>query len=268
MQCETRRSLRQEIPAAVIDGSELDWRPGSNRVASATTGDAVSAPREGDVRYRHWLEVFRTRRLADPYHPDEPTFIDRRFHLDRQIPEDRVRGLFEEVLGSPLAAPAGRLVARRLGRPLEPFDIWYLGFKPRGRYREADLDAAARERYPTTEALAADLPRLLGELGFSDERARFLAERIVVEPSRGPGHAYGPARRDEPGARREPVEQRRALEVRDHEGYGGQAEQRQVADRQRREVELRDAEDRPERVQPPPVDRGNQQQGRQYRRQR
>jgi hypothetical protein len=34
-------------------------------------------------------------------------------------------------------------------------------------------------------------------LGFSDEKARFLAERIEVEPARGSGHAFGAARRDD-----------------------------------------------------------------------
>jgi hypothetical protein len=90
-----------------------------------------------------------------------------------------------------------KLVAERLGRPLEPFDIWYAGFKPRARHTEADLDALTRKRYPDAAAYAADMPRMLQGLGFSAERARFLAERIVVEPARGSGHAFGAARRDD-----------------------------------------------------------------------
>lgn len=191
------RIVRQEIPAAVIDCSGLDWRPGSNGLAAASAGDARPAGREDDERYRHWLEMFRARRLADPYYPDEPTFIDRKFRREREIPEDEVRRLFDEVLSSPLGESAGRLVARRLGRPLEPFDIWYSGFKPRGGYPEAELDARTRERFPTAEAFGAALPEILGDLGFSPERARFVADRVVVEPSRGAGHAYGAARRDD-----------------------------------------------------------------------
>src|SRR5207237_1323475 len=62
---------------------------------------------------------------------------------------------------------------------------------------EADLDAKTRARYPTPAAYAADIPRLLRDLGFSDEKAAFLAAHIVVEPSRGAGHAFGAARRDD-----------------------------------------------------------------------
>ncbi|HEX2162546.1 MAG TPA: hypothetical protein VHM02_01215, partial [Thermoanaerobaculia bacterium] len=209
------RIVRQEIPAAVIDDPRFDWNPETNAVtpsAATTAGEleaaglAADAPRpaagtlaarEPDERYRRWLEIFHAVRRADPYSPDAPTFIERRFEEDREIPEAEVRALFEAVLTSPLGAPVGALVAERLGRPLEPFDIWYVGFRPRGAHTEAELDAITKERYPSAEAFAAGLPELLGDLGFSPERARFLAERIEVEPSRGAGHAFGGARRDD-----------------------------------------------------------------------
>ncbi|HUO85757.1 MAG TPA: hypothetical protein VM617_00065 [Thermoanaerobaculia bacterium] len=209
------RIVRQEIPAAVIDDPRFDWNPETNEVTPspvttagelAAAGLAADAPlpaaeelaaREVDERYRHWLEIFRAVRLADPYSPDNPTFVDRRFQEDREIPEAEVRALFETVLTAPLGAPVGELVAERLGRPLQPFDIWYVGFRPRGAHSEEALDAMTRERYPSADAFAADLPRLLVDLGFSAERARFLADRIVVEPSRGAGHAFGGARRDD-----------------------------------------------------------------------
>src|SRR4029079_1332248 len=60
-----------------------------------------------------------------------------------------------------------------------------------------ELDERTRKRYPTAEAYAADIPRLLRELGFAPDRARVAAERIVVEPARGSGHAMGAARRDD-----------------------------------------------------------------------
>jgi hypothetical protein len=156
-----------------------------------------SQERENDERYRRWMLVFQAERKADPYHPRNPTFIDRRFNLNREIPEAEVTRLLEAVLASPLAEPTARLIEKRLGRKLEPFDIWYAGFKPRAKHTEADLDALTRKRYPTPADYAADIPRLLKGLGFSEEKARFLADRIVVEPARGSGHAFGGARRDD-----------------------------------------------------------------------
>ncbi|MEE8526494.1 MAG: hypothetical protein V3T72_21375, partial [Thermoanaerobaculia bacterium] len=207
------RIVRQEIPAAVVDSPRFDWTPASNAVVPTTVKTIAEAPpdtefpedvppaalaeREADERYRHWIGLFHALRGADPYYPDDPTFIDRRFNRSRQIPETEVRELLESLLSSPLGRRTGELVQRRLGRELEPFDIWYVGFKPRGGYTEEDLDARTRERFPTTEAFAAEIPKILEDLGFRPERARFVAERTVIEPSRGAGHAMGASRRDD-----------------------------------------------------------------------
>jgi len=99
--------------------------------------------------------------------------------------------MFEEVLSSPLLGRVARLIRSRLGRPLEPFDIWYSGFRPRGTYTEAQLDAIVQERYPTPEAYEKDIPNLLEKLGFERSRAEELAAAIVVDPARGSGHAWG-----------------------------------------------------------------------------
>jgi hypothetical protein len=198
--------VRQTIPAAVVNNPLVDWTPETGAVAVSPVKD-VEAPagaaatarpdREDDERYRRWLGVFRAERLADPYNPQNPTFVDRRFNLNREIPEAEVAALLESVLASPLSERVARLVEKRLGRKLEPFDIWYAGFKPRAKHSEADLDALTRKRYPTAADYAADIPRLLSGLGFSEEKARYLADRIVVEPARGSGHAFGGARRDD-----------------------------------------------------------------------
>src|SRR6185369_9645484 len=103
--------------------------------------------------------------------------------------------MLEEVLASPLVPRVARLVEARLGRKLEPFDIWYDGFRPRTHHAEADLDVMTRRRYPSAEAFQKDLPATLEKLGFAPEKARFLAARIVVEPARGSGHALGAAKR-------------------------------------------------------------------------
>jgi hypothetical protein len=198
--------VRQEIPQAVIDNPRLDWTPATGQVVVSPVHDAPQSAagvaearpeREPDTRYARWLAVFQAEREVDAHAPDAPTFLARRFEVDREIPEQEVRRLFEAVLASPLAARVAALIQRRVGRPLEPFDLWYAGFKPSARHDEAQLDARTRARYPNAEAFAADVPRLLTELGFSAERARFLAEHIVVEPSRGPGHAAGATRRDD-----------------------------------------------------------------------
>lgn len=200
------RIVRQEIPKVVINDPSFDWQPSTNAVVMTAVPEAprqgaekraASTEREPDERYARWLETFRANRLADAYDPECPTHVARRFERDRQIPEAGVRALFEAVLDIPMGLRVGKLIERRLGRPLEPFDIWYAGFKPRGRYTEAELDDITRKRYPNAQAYAADIPRLLTDLGFVPEKARFVADHIVVEPSRGAGHAFGAQRRDD-----------------------------------------------------------------------
>ena len=105
--------------------------------------------------------------------------------------------MLEQVLTSPLVAQTAKLIQSRLGRPLEPFDIWYNGFRPGSQYTEAQLDAMVATKYPTAEAYQKDIPNLLTKLGFSPERAQYLANNIVVDPARGSGHAMGAGMRAE-----------------------------------------------------------------------
>jgi hypothetical protein len=200
------RIVRQEIPAAAIDNPDLLWNPETNEVRPLEPGvadpsgvpeTAVLSVREPDTRYATLLRVFNAMRKADPFSPNEPTFIARRFERDRQIPEREVEALLASVLAAPEVADLGKLIASRLGRPLEPFDIWYSGFKSRGDVSEGDLDRKVQALYPDLPAFSAALPTLLESLGFSTERARWLGEHIVVDPARGAGHAVQALRRED-----------------------------------------------------------------------
>jgi hypothetical protein len=207
------RIVTQTIPRAVINNPRLDWAPFANTLKPAPPEtveplpgapglDAAGAGPEPDTRYAHLLATFRAARQADPFSPAAPTHIARRFDEGREIPEARVRALLEAVLTSPLVPRTAAVIASRLGRKLEPFDIWYNGFQARGRHQEPELDAMVRKRYPDVAAFQADLPRLLQGLGFTPERAAYLSEKIVVNPARGAGHAMPAQRRgDKPHLR-------------------------------------------------------------------
>ncbi|MGH9366723.1 MAG: hypothetical protein ACRD3M_03505, partial [Thermoanaerobaculia bacterium] len=180
------------------------WDPAANAVRPAAVKDSEApAPKElsagdaaePDTRYAMLRKCFQAARKADPYSPTAPTLIARRFDENRQIPEERVRKMLEAVVTSPLVPRAAKLIEKRLGRKLEPFDIWYAGFKPRGGMSEEELDRIVKARYPTAEAYKKDIPNLLEKLGFSKERAQYLADHIEVDPARGSGHALGAARR-------------------------------------------------------------------------
>jgi hypothetical protein len=212
------RIVAQTIPKSVIDDPRVDWTPETNAVTLSPPGEvetaqmkaqgtrpaepSVSQEREPDTRYAMILADFRAARLTDADSPLAPTEIDRRFEFDREIPEARVRELLESIVSSPLAARVGALVQKRLGRPLEPHDLWYSGFLPRAKHPEEELSRLTRHRYPTADAYKKDIPRLLTALGFAPDRARFFDSHIVVDPARGAGHALQSARRgDDPHLR-------------------------------------------------------------------
>ncbi|MBA3456204.1 MAG: hypothetical protein H0T42_24100 [Deltaproteobacteria bacterium] len=206
------RIVTQTIPKAVIDNPRVDWDPVSNQVtlSNAVEADApkdrTTQPdntREPDTRFAQVLAHFHAARAIDKFSPIAPTRIARAFE-GAELPEERVRAMLVELLESPLAADAAREIERRLKRPLEPHDLWYeFGA---GGTAESELDALTRKRYPTAQAFAADLPRILRDLGFTDTRAKYLADLIAVDPSRGAGHAMGAERRGDKAHLRTRVE--------------------------------------------------------------
>jgi hypothetical protein len=208
----------QTIPKAVIDDPRVDWDPAANKVTLSPAVEvetekmksqgkrapepSASSDREPDTRYGVILEDFHAARRTDQDSPLAPTEIDRKFQFDREIPEKRAEELLQSIVTSPLVPRVAALIRSRLGRPLEPHDIWYSGFLPRNRYTEEELSAITRKRYPTASEYKKDIPRLLQGLGFTKERAEFFDSHIVVDPARGAGHALQSARRgDDPHLR-------------------------------------------------------------------
>ena len=207
------RIVTQTIPQVVVNNPAVDWNPYTNEVKPAAAKDSdvtvatnLSNAPEPDTRYAKLLGDFLASKKADPYSPTAPTLIARRFDEDREIPEARVTAMLERVLTSPLVPQVAKLIQTRLGRPLEPFDVWYNGFRPGSKYTEAQLDEMVAKRYPTPEAYQKDIPNLLVKLGFSPERAQYVANHIVVDPARGSGHAMGAEMRAEKAHLRTRVE--------------------------------------------------------------
>jgi hypothetical protein len=207
------RVVTQTIPQVVINNPGVDWNPFTNEVktaaakdSDATTSQPITNAPEPDTRYATLLKDFNAARKADPYSPTAPTLIDRRFQEDREIPEAQLKAMLEQVLTSPLVAQTAQLIQSRLGRPLEPFDIWYNGFRPGSQYTEAQLDEIVAKKYPTAEAYQKDIPNLLIKLGFSPDRAQYVAANIIVDPARGSGHAMGAGMRAEKAHLRTRVE--------------------------------------------------------------
>lgn len=199
------RIIKQEIPAPVINNPSVDWNPLSNEVKKTTLEIESVTKKQTDVqntpenheRYRHLLEIFHAQHLADPYFPDMPTVMDRRFQEDREIPEKAFEKLLISVLEAPVSKQVAEIINNRLRRQLEPFDIWYDGFKSRSTIDETKLDSIVSKKYHTTGAFQADLPFILRNLGFSPATSEFLSSKIIVDPSRGAGHAYGAAMRSD-----------------------------------------------------------------------
>jgi hypothetical protein len=189
------RIIRQDIPEVVINNAEVDWDPFSNEVRRS--GETLDSRPEPDTRYRHLLDNFHARRAADSYSPSYPTAIQRAFNQGLELTQPEVEALFKELVGSPVLSQVGQLVSQRLGRPLEPFDIWYDGFKARSAISEEELDRIVGQRYPDRASFEDDLPNILVNLGWDRERAIDIASKIVVEASRGAGHAWGAAMRSQ-----------------------------------------------------------------------
>lgn len=183
------RIINQEIPQEVVNNNKYFWNPFLNKLYD---GDKeIKFKNEDNVRYQHLLDNFLAVRAIDEYSPFYPTFIKRKFEEEFEIPQEIVEKLFIDFVSSEQVKQVAKLIEKRLGRKLQPWDIWYDGFKARSSINEADLDKITMKKYPKSEALKVDLPNILMKLGFTKDKAFWIASRIEVDPSRGAGHAWG-----------------------------------------------------------------------------
>ena len=184
-----RRIIDQSIPLCVIDNPEYDWNPFANTVTK--DGKEVDAEPEPDTRYQYFLDNFHAMQQLDRYNPRYPTAIARAFDGDMEVSFAEIEKLFDAFCSSPQVGEVAKLIEQRLGRKLEPFDIWYDGFKSRSTLNEDDLSTQTRQLYPNREAFATKgMPSILNQLGFSQEKSDFICSHVTVDPSRGAGHAW------------------------------------------------------------------------------
>lgn len=183
------RIIKQDIPASIINSDKYNWNPANNKVYEV--GKEVSFENEPDTRYQHLLDNFKALKAMDPYNPFFTTYIQRKFDSEMEIPLTDVEKLFTDLLSSPEVKKVATLIEKRLGRKLRPFDIWYDGFKDRNSVNTEELDQIIQQKYPTSKEFEADLPNILTKLGFTEDKAAYIAAKIQVDPSRGAGHAWG-----------------------------------------------------------------------------
>lgn len=191
-----QRIIDQSIPLQVINNDSYSWNPVTNVVLDET-GGTVNAKPEDTRRYEVFLKNFRAMRQLDAYSPHYPTQLVRAFDATMEIPQKDVEELFKGLLSSPQVKEVAAFIESRLGRKLEPFDIWYNGFKSGGGIPENELTAITSRKYPDAKALEEDLPNILIKLGWKPAKAREITAMVIVDPSRGAGHAWGAEMRND-----------------------------------------------------------------------
>jgi hypothetical protein len=189
-----KRIVDQSIPVKVINNDTYIWNPYTNEVRD---NDVVSSPSEDIRRYEIFLKNFHVMRKLDPYSSHYPTQIDRAFDGTMEIPKKDVEELFKGLISSSQVKKVAAFIEARLGRKLEPFDIWYNGFSSGETVSEDRLTAITSAKYPNAEALEKDLPNILVKLGWSTEKARQISLLVTVDASRGAGHAWGAEMRND-----------------------------------------------------------------------
>lgn len=184
-----KRIISQEIPQNVINSAAYTWDPYTNKVYD--NDQEVESASEPFTRYAVLLDFFHAQQKVDQYYPELNTYIKRNFESGMEIPIEDVESLFDQYLSSPEVAKVAAIIKDRLGRDLEPFDIWYDGFKTRSSIPAEKLNELTTSKYPNWQAVQNDLPEILMKMGFSREKAMDIASKIKVEPARGSGHAWG-----------------------------------------------------------------------------
>jgi hypothetical protein len=181
-----RRFIDGTLPKVLLERDpDGPWDPEANTIGGRPVHETI-----GLVRYEHWLELFHAEQSLDPYYPEYSTVLARSWELDREILPERAEQILVDLLRTPVRKRLYAFVRDRLGRPLEPHDVYFS--RPFKRAPAEELDAAVAKRFKDINEFGRQLATILREVGFADADADWLAARIRVERSRDAGHCSPP----------------------------------------------------------------------------
>jgi hypothetical protein len=183
-----RRVVDGEIPREAVNNPKVRWRQSDGTIQE--NGTRRPGTPTGPLRWEKFKSAYDIRRRIDP-HTFYGNIIDNKFKLEREIPEEKVLKILEDILSAPVLEKVARVLEKKLGRPIEAHDIYFKQFQSGSK--RAPLPYDIRERYPDANSLAAAIPGILVRLGFSPPRAKWIAARIRVDNSRSAGHAWQPS---------------------------------------------------------------------------
>ena len=182
------RVVDGKVPAEVLDNPKAQWNIASARLR--VNGTTKPAKGHGPLRWAKFRDIWQLHRKIDQYRL-HGNLIDQKFKLERELPEEKVVGILTKILSSPVAERVGRFMRDKLGRDLEPFDIYFKDFLTDGKGK-TPLKFDIRKRYPDSKALHASIGDILVRLGWKKKRAEWIASRIRVDNGRSAGHAWPP----------------------------------------------------------------------------
>lgn len=189
--------INQTIPHGMVNSNKYIWKPINNKLYETIDNEVKNFKTEPNSRYEHLLNTFKSLIKIDKFSPNYPTYIQRKFDKEMELTFENVEQIFVELLSSDSRIQVANLIKENLGRDLEPFDIWYKGFKTSVGYSEQKLDKIIQNKFKNTNDFNAELPLILEKFGFGKEEAVKICDKIVVEASRGAGHASGAAMKDD-----------------------------------------------------------------------
>ena len=208
-----KRIIKDEVPVDIAkQDKSYKWYPSTNQIMMNGI-QILSDEKNPRSRYQYLLDFFKAEKAADQY--SSSNFIQRKFDDEYEISVKETEKLFEELMTSQTIEKVANLISKRLGRKLQPFDIWYDGFKGRSGVDQNELDRIVRAKYPSKDAFEKDLPNILTKLGFTAEKAQFICSHVAVDASLGAGHAWGTQMRNDKSVLRTRV----GADGMDYKGY-------------------------------------------------
>ncbi len=186
-----RRVVDGDVPREVLGGTSAHWDLVRGRIREGRR--TTRAVGHGPLRWECFRKVWEAHRRIDP-HREFGSVVANKFLVEREMTEDRVVGMLEDIVSSPLAERVGRFLRDALGRELEPFDIYCRKFAStqRRRKRTTSGPATKRTRYADAGSLHRAIVPILRRFGWTKRRAEWIRDRIRVDNGRSAGHAWPP----------------------------------------------------------------------------